>query len=112
MKVIIKKIESKCFKDVFIGKKKFEIMKDEDDAIAGDWLVLREYKEGKYTGKITIKQINYTLRNAEKYGIKQGYVIYGIGDISLACFTGSSFMEMINKVIEAAERGTKWKKSK
>ena len=54
-----------------------------------------------------MKQINYILSNAEKYGLKKGYVIYGIGGISSGWFTGVGFMEAIGKAIEAAERGRK-----
>ena len=46
----------------------------------GKWaaLLMREWDGEKYTGSAICVKVTYILQNAEKYGLKDGYVIMGI----------------------------------
>lgn len=65
------------FEDVENGNKKFELRKDDRNYKIGDFIVLREFENGKYTGRRKCKQITYILRNCPEYGLKDGYCIIG-----------------------------------
>lgn len=78
MKAIRKKILPVYFDAVKSRQKNFEIRKDEDDAQAGDKLVLGEWKETYgYTGRFVTRKIKYVLRDASEYGLQDGYCIIG-----------------------------------
>lgn len=77
MKWITKKILPKYFDEIKNGNKKFELRKDEDDIQVGDELVLKEWIDGKYTGRIVGKTVKYVLRNVPEYGLMDGYCIIG-----------------------------------
>ena len=46
--------------------------------------VLREWDREKYTGFAICVKVTYILQNAEKYGLKDGYVIMGIRHLEAA----------------------------
>lgn len=78
MKQVEKKILPLYFNPVCMGKKNFELRKDEDDIQAGDTLLLKEWSEETgYTGFRTSKVVTYVLRNAPEYGLMDGYCIIG-----------------------------------
>lgn len=78
MKQIRKKTLPKYFNEVWIGNKNFELRKDEDDAQAGDELILEEWTpESGYTGMTAKKIVTYVLRNVPEYGLMDGYCIIG-----------------------------------
>ena len=77
-KTIEKKILPEYFKEVKACRKTFELRKDDRDYQRGDILVLREWDGEKYTGSAICVKVTYILQNAEKYGLKDGYVIMGI----------------------------------
>ena len=72
------KILPQYFQAVWSGIKTFELRKDDRDYQRGDILVLREWDGENYTGSAICVKVTYILQNAEKYGLKDGYVIMGI----------------------------------
>lgn len=77
MKFIKKKILPNYFEKVKTGVKQFEIRKDEDGVSPGDLLLLCEYENNDYTGRIILKKVSYVLRNVPQYGLMDGYCIIG-----------------------------------
>ena len=78
------KILPQDFQSVWNGTKTFELRKDDRDYQRGDILVLREWDGEKYTGSAICVKVTYILQNAEKYGLKDGYVIMGIRHLEAA----------------------------
>ena len=75
MKMVVKKISPKFFKD--INKIKcFEIRKDDDGIEIGDIVMFREWNGKKYTGRECMVEVTYILRNVPEYGLKDGYCIF------------------------------------
>lgn len=78
MKIHELKISPKYFEDVKANKKNFELRKDDRDFKVGDFITLREYDNGQYTGReIKNIPIGYILRDVPEYGLKEGYCILG-----------------------------------
>ena len=79
MKIIEKKIKHNFLKDIYLGRKTFELRK-EDDVIyeENDILFLRSVNENGVLieDEYLVCQITYVLRNYE--GLQDGYVILGI----------------------------------
>lgn len=71
------KILPEYFREVVCQNKRFELRKDDRDYRIGDWLMLKEYKDGEYTGKGAGFKISYILRNCPQYGLMDGYCILG-----------------------------------
>ena len=67
------KILSKYYRLVELGIKTFEIRYDDREYKVGDILILREYHEGKYTGRQIIVEVIVIIRNC--IGVEKGYVI-------------------------------------
>ena len=78
MKTIWKKILPWYFEAVRNGSKTFEIRKDEDDFEVGDHIILCEWSGTAYTGFTLEAEVTYILRDAEQYGLMNGYCILGI----------------------------------
>lgn len=57
--------------------KHFELRKDDRDYQAGYFLVLKEWEDGRYTGRETGFRIEYVLRDCPQYGLMDGYCILG-----------------------------------
>lgn len=72
------KIMPKWFDDVISGKKKFEIRKADRDYRVGDLLCLREFEDGKYTGRECYANISYIFKGTGEYGLAEGYWILGL----------------------------------
>ena len=72
------KILPEYFEAVQNGNKPFDLRNNDRDYQRGDYLFLREYWDDRYTGREIMKKVTYVLRNAEKYGLKEGYAILGI----------------------------------
>lgn len=66
------------YNDIRIGNKTFELRKDDRNYKKGDWLRLKEFDNGKFTGREIDVRVLYVLRNVEDYGLKKGFVILGI----------------------------------
>ena len=75
MRVHDLKTESKHFRDVWEGKKKAEIRKDDRGYEVGDGLMLWEYRDGKKTGSRQLLIVTHILRGVPEYGLKDGYCI-------------------------------------
>ena len=70
------KLESKYFKAIKSGIKKFEIRKNDRDFKTGDFVFLEEIKGGKKTGNnLPLVRIKYVLHGG-KYGLEEGYCIF------------------------------------
>lgn len=70
------KISSQFFMDVCIGRKTFELRKNDRDYEVGDLLEMFEYKDGKRTERAVRAWISYILENYK--GLEDGYCILGI----------------------------------
>jgi uncharacterized protein DUF3850 len=59
------------------GEKMFELRKDDRPYSVGDRFLSQEFdsKTNKYTGRETAYTISYVLRDADFFGLKEGYCI-------------------------------------
>ena len=72
------KIFPKYFNEVQSHNKRFELRKDDRDYRVGDWILLKEFENGSYTGRrCGYFCITYILRNCSEYGLADGYCIIG-----------------------------------
>lgn len=76
-----KKLTQPFFDDVWGGKKKFELRKNDCDYQVGDKIVLKEYdpKHDEYIGRSMSAHIIYILK--DYVGLEKGYCILGLGEI-------------------------------
>jgi len=72
------KVLPEYYKALGSGDKNFEIRKDDRGYRVGDMLVLNEWSEKKYTGNFNKRRITYILKDCEKFGLMDGYVILGL----------------------------------
>lgn len=70
------KLSKIFFDDVRIGKKTFELRKNDRNYQIGDILELREMEAGEPTGREIEKEVIYILEGFE--GLKEGYCILGV----------------------------------
>jgi hypothetical protein len=95
------KILPQYFKAVADGSKTFEIRKNDRDYKTGDILVLKEYENGAYTGREITKEISYILKDAQPYGLHEGYCIASLKQNGIALhnidLTGISFTDELSK---------------
>lgn len=75
------KVLPEFYEELRMHRKTFEIRKDDRDYQVGDILVLREWNGKEYTGSKTKREITYILRNAEEYGLKEGFCILALQTI-------------------------------
>lgn len=71
------KILPQYYDAVISNVKNFELIKDDRDFQIGDFVILKEYIDGEYTGRETGFKISYILRNCPEYGLMDGYCILG-----------------------------------
>jgi hypothetical protein len=69
------KILPEYFTEVLNGNKTFELRKDDRGYNVGDILLLIEFDCGTYTGKQCRRTITYILRDAQQYGLNEGFAI-------------------------------------
>lgn len=71
------------YKEQENGNKLFELRKDDRPYKIGDKFLSQEFDQHKneYTGKETTYYITYILRDAEMFGLKQGYCILSLKQI-------------------------------
>ena len=81
MKHIWKKCLPEYYQAVRKRTKTFEIRKDDSDYEIGDILELQEWDGKEYTGHKIAREITYILRDAEQYGLRDGYCILAIQPI-------------------------------
>lgn len=72
------KILPRWFKDVAWQKKTFEIRKNDRDYNVGDTLILKEWDNGKYTGREIRRTVSYIYYGDGNYGLSDGYVVMAI----------------------------------
>lgn len=72
------KILPKWFEDVQANVKNFEIRKNDRNFEVGDYLVLKEWYRGKYTGRYVARQIEYIYQGDGTYGLSEDYCILGL----------------------------------
>lgn len=72
----ILKILPEYYEAVILGAKTFEVRKDDRGYQIGDVLVLREWRNGKHTGRDVRVIVTYILRDSEY--CKDGYCVIGI----------------------------------
>ena len=93
------KIAPQYFLEVQSGNKKFEVRYNDRDYRVGDFLLLCEFYNGRYTGKREVRKITYILDDVNY--CKQGFVIMSIAP----CDTGACSCEWsIDDVIDGFER--------
>lgn len=73
------KLSSEYFDSVRDGSKPFELRFDDRDYRVRDILILRETKNGEYTGRICWREITYKLSGYQ--GLLQGWCILGMRKI-------------------------------
>lgn len=73
------KILPPYFEHVKKGEKTFELRFDDRDYCANDILLLREWSDGKYTGRSLTAKITYLLKGFD--GLIDGWVILSIKKI-------------------------------
>ena len=88
MKLHELKILNKYLVDISIGKKTFELRKNDRDYQEGDLIRFINIKEDNdtskkcliepYTDEKTLYRITYVLKDVEKYGLDKNYCILGI----------------------------------
>lgn len=71
------KILPEYFKEIVLGKKKFEIRKNDRDFKKYDNVKLREFKDGIYTGNYVLARIDYVF-NERTLGLEKGYCVFSI----------------------------------
>lgn len=73
------KLAKMFFEDVRLGRKSFELRKNDGDYKIGDILELREMDNGEQTGRVIEKEITYILEGFA--GLKEDYCILALADI-------------------------------
>lgn len=97
MKVHELKIKEEYYKEVALGRKTFELRKDDRDYEVGDLIKFNKglFNPYKYDGKSdmveeyyprpedTLFQITYILRNVPEYGLDKDYCILGLKRVEI-----------------------------
>jgi hypothetical protein len=83
MKVHTLKTWPEYFTHIVNGIKTFEVRKNDRDFKVGDILRLEEWnpETGLFTSRYCTKEVIYLL-NGGQFGIKKGYVVMGLQDVS------------------------------
>ena len=72
------KIAPRWFEDVQSGRKNFEIRRNDRDFKEGDYLLLKEWERGKYTGREITRKIQYIYQGDGSYGLSEEFCILGL----------------------------------
>lgn len=72
------KIAPRWFEDVQSGRKNFEIRRNDRDFKVGDYLLLKEWERGKYTGREITRKIQYIYEGDGTYGLSDEFCILGL----------------------------------
>ena len=60
------------------GNKPFELRENDRNYERLDFIYLREFWKGRYTGRELVGKIAYVLRDGGPYGLRKGFVVLGI----------------------------------
>ena len=69
------------YRDVASGDKNFEIRKNGRDFKVGDVLLLKEWDDGRYTGRELLREITYIYQGNGTYGLSDEYCILGMREV-------------------------------
>lgn len=74
------KLLKEYYNEVFMGRKTFEVRKNDRNYQTGDTLILNEWDNDKqeYTGRKMARNVLYILVGGQ-FGIEEGYVVMAIG---------------------------------
>lgn len=72
------KIQPRYYHDLVFGNKNFEIRKNDRDYEVGDKLILAEFSENKFTGRVTKAKITYIHYGTGEFGLEKGYCVLGL----------------------------------
>ena len=73
------KIMPEYFNAVISGAKRFELRRNDRDYQVGEYLMLREWYKGQYTGNRAKVRVEYVLQNVP--GLKDDYCILSISPV-------------------------------
>jgi len=83
--IMIKNHDLKCdaeyFDKVASGDKNFELRFNDRDFQVDETITLHRFIKDSFTGSSLKKRITYVLKDAERFGLKDGYVILSIENI-------------------------------
>lgn len=75
--------ETKHFRDVWEGKKKAELRKDDRGYEVGDGLMLWEIRNEERTGSRQMLLVTHVLRGVPEYGLQDGYCILSFDHVGV-----------------------------
>lgn len=64
--------------DILENNKRFELRRDDRGYEVGDLVLLKEFKDGYFTGRYLSAEIVYILRHCPEYGLHKDYCILGL----------------------------------
>ncbi|MBC2294734.1 DUF3850 domain-containing protein [Listeria booriae] len=96
------KTEQAYFSEVWDGKKRFEIRKDDRNFAVDDTLVLREIQHHHYTGNCVLAKITYMTDFMQR----EGYKVLGIEIIANYSGLHEEYMELVKAI-----HGGGWRRS-
>jgi ASC-1-like (ASCH) protein len=76
------KTRPEFFNELWLGRKTFEVRKDDRDFQVGDTLVLREWnpQSESYTGRDVVSEVTYILQGGQ-FGVEEGYCVLALKPI-------------------------------
>ena len=77
------KIHPDYFDVVASNVKTFEIRENDRNYQVGDWLILKEWYRGKFTGRELKRYVTYVYRGNGAFGLSEGYCVMSIVEIDL-----------------------------
>lgn len=70
------------FEVMWLGRKAFELRRNDRDFAEGDVLRLREWSEEDcYTGRELLAKVSFVLQNVPEWGLKPGFCIMALHDL-------------------------------
>lgn len=69
------------FRPLRDGDKTFEVREDDRGYMVGDFLYLREWYAGEYSGQWLVKRVTYILTSEMFCGVRDGFVVMGLESV-------------------------------
>ena len=73
------KVWGSFFDALMVGTKTFEVRRDDRGFKVGDYLRIREWVEGEYSGRELTKRVTYMLEGGA-FGLEAGHVVLALAD--------------------------------